>query len=124
MKVFNARHFLRHIAAGVLREFTQAHALAMRLVVDWSRPADTLSGLLCDAVDALEQQFAAADLPQRDREALEHDLLLWTDDLRRVHLMANSLAVAEFRSACQDDPEALEAFASRDEREIVTCPRF
>ncbi|MHA6896985.1 glycine hydroxymethyltransferase [Ralstonia pseudosolanacearum] len=119
MKVFNARHFLRHIAASSLHEFVQVHALAPRLVVDWSGPADMLSESLCDAVDALEHQLAAADLPQRDREALEHDLLLWTDDLRRAHLMANGLAVAEFRSACQDDPEVLEAFASRDEREIA-----
>ncbi|MGD7196286.1 glycine hydroxymethyltransferase, partial [Ralstonia pseudosolanacearum] len=119
MKVFNARHFLRHIAASSLHEFVQAHVLAPRLVVDWSAPADTLSEALCDAVDALEHQLAATDLPQRDREALEHHLLLWTDDLRRIHLMANGLAVAEFRSACQDDPKALEAFASRDEREIA-----
>lgn len=56
MKVFNARHFLRHIAAGVLHQFAQAYVLAERLAVDWSGPADTLSGLLCDAVDALEQQ--------------------------------------------------------------------
>jgi len=119
VKVFNARHFLRHIAVGVLREFAQAHVLAAHLAVDWSEPADTLSGVLCDAVDALEQQLADGDLPQCDREALEHDLLLWTDDLRRTHLMANSLAVAEFQSACQDDPDAQEAFASRDEREIA-----
>ncbi|MEF9388591.1 glycine hydroxymethyltransferase [Ralstonia solanacearum species complex bacterium KE056] len=119
MKVFNARHFLRHIAASSLHEFVQAHVLAPHLVVDWSGPADTLSGVLCDAVEALEQQLGATDLPQGDREALEHHLLLWTDDLRRTHLMANGLAVAEFRSACQGDPDALEAFASRDEREIA-----
>ncbi|CAH0445762.1 hypothetical protein LMG9673_04697 [Ralstonia pseudosolanacearum] len=82
MKVFNARHFLRHIAASSLHEFVQAHVLAPRLVVDWPGPADTLSEALCDIVDALEHQLAATDLPQRDREALEHDLLLWTDDLR------------------------------------------
>ncbi|MGD7099708.1 glycine hydroxymethyltransferase [Ralstonia pseudosolanacearum] len=119
MKVFNARHFLRHIAARTLHEFVQAHVLAPRLVVDWSGPDDTLSGALCDAVEALEHQVATTDLSPRDREALEHDLLLWADDLRRAHLMADGLAVAEFRNACQADPDALEAFASRDEREIA-----
>ncbi|MFV8661023.1 glycine hydroxymethyltransferase [Ralstonia pseudosolanacearum] len=119
MKVFNARHFLRHIAARTLEEFVQAHVLALRLAVDWSGPDDTLSGALCDAVEALEHQVATTDLSPRDREALERDLLLWADDLRRAHLMADGLAVAEFRNACQADPDALEAFASRDEREIA-----
>ncbi|MGA4338478.1 glycine hydroxymethyltransferase [Ralstonia nicotianae] len=119
MKVFNARHFLRNVAARTLHEFVQAHVLAPRLVVDWSGPDDTLSGVLCDAVEALEHQVATTDLSPRDREALGHDLLLWSDDLRRAHLMANGLAGVEFRRACQDDPDALEAFASRDEREIA-----
>lgn len=33
--------------------------------------------------------------------------------------MADGLAVAEFRNACQADPDAQDAFASRDEREIA-----
>lgn len=44
MKVFNARHFLRNVAARTLHEFVQGHVLAPRLVVDWSGPDDTLSG--------------------------------------------------------------------------------
>lgn len=119
VKVFNARQFLRRISARLLREFVQAHVLAPRLAVDWSTPDDTLPESLCDAVDALEHQLTATEFPQREREALEHDMLQWTDDLRRAHLMANGVAVAEFRRACQDDPDALEAFASRDEREIT-----
>ncbi|WP_231671399.1 glycine hydroxymethyltransferase [Ralstonia pseudosolanacearum] len=119
MKVFNARHFLRHIAASSLREFVQAHVLAPRLVVDWFGPADTLSRHSA----TLLKHWSISLPPPISRSATAKrwstHLLLWTDDLRRAHLMANGLAVAEFRSACQDDPEALGAFASRDEREIA-----
>lgn len=123
MQVFNARHFLRHIGMPMLREFADAHVLAAHLAhagrIDWSQPADVLPTVLCNAVEGLERQLADAALPAGDREALEHALLVWADDLRRAHLMANGLALAEFRSACQTDEEALAAFAVRDEREIA-----
>ena len=42
MKVFNARHFLRHISMPTLKQFTDGHVLGARLNVDWSLPADSL----------------------------------------------------------------------------------
>jgi hypothetical protein len=96
MTIFNAKHFLRHIGMPTLRQFTQAHVLGVRLTVDWEQSPQSLPATVNDAVQ-----------------------VLWVDDLRRAHLMSNALALAEFRSACQNDPEALAAFADRDEREIA-----
>lgn len=42
MKVFNARHFLRHVSMPTLRQFTDGHILGARLLVDWTQPAETL----------------------------------------------------------------------------------
>lgn len=56
-------------------------------------------------------------MPEEEASALGHDLHLWHDDLRRVHLLSNDLASNEFHVACAEDPQALEAFASRDARE-------
>jgi len=36
MKIFNPRHFLRHIAPTVLRDFVQSHPLGAHLSVDWT----------------------------------------------------------------------------------------
>lgn len=44
-------------------------------------------------------------------------MLLWYDDLRRVHLLANDLAVRAFQSACQADQQALDAIADLDSSE-------
>lgn len=119
MKVFNSKHFLRHISMPTLRQFADGHVLGARLAVDWGLPPEALPAAVNEAVQALETQLTAPDLDTAQREALEHDLHLWVDDLRRAHLMSNGLAVAEFRSACQQDAEALVAFAGRDEREIA-----
>jgi hypothetical protein len=119
MKVFNARHFLRHISMPTLKQFTECHVLGARLNVDWSLPADSLPAGVGDAVQDLETRLASPEFDATERPAVEHDLRLWVDDLRRAHLMSNGLALAEFRSACQLDAEALAAFADRDEREIA-----
>lgn len=119
MKVFNPRHFLRHIGMPTLRQFTDSHVLGARLTVDWSLPQEALAAAVNEAVQGLETQLTSAGLLHPEREAIGHDLLLWMDDLRRAHLMSNSLAVSEFRSACQTDAEALTALADRDEREIA-----
>ena len=119
MKVFNAKHFLRHISMLTLRLFSEGHVLGARLAVNWGLPPEVLPAAVNEAVQALETQLAAPDLDTAQREALENDLHLWVDDLRRAHLMSNGLALAEFRSSCQLDAEALAAFADRDEREIA-----
>lgn len=119
MKVFNARHFLRHISMPTLKQFTEGHVLGARLNVDWSLPADSLPAGVGDAVQDLETRLASPEFDATERPAIEHDLRLWVDDLRRAHLMSNGLALAEFRSACQLDAEALAAFTDRDEREIA-----
>ncbi len=117
MKVFNAKHFLRHIGMPTLQQFTQHHVLGKHLCIDWSASLDALPGLLCDAVESLEQTARSKDTEERQR--LEQDLMLWFDDLRRAHMMCNELGMSEFRDACAQDPEALEAFAQRDEQEIA-----
>lgn len=119
MKVFNARHFLRHISMPTLREFTEAHVLATRLSIDWTQPEESLPTVVSDAVDAIETASTAPDADTTQREAIEKDLRYWHDDLRRAHMMSNALAIQEFRSACAGDTIVETAFAARDEREIA-----
>jgi hypothetical protein len=119
MKVFNARHFLRHIGMPTLQQFTDGHVLGARLNVDWTLPADSLPAAVNTAVQDLETRLTTSEFTSDERLAIEHDLHLWVDDLRRAHLMSNSLALAEFRNICKDDTEALSAFADRDEREVA-----
>lgn len=117
MKIFNPRHFLRHISMPTLREFTEAHVLHARLKIDWEQPPETLPTQLADAVEALDSSLPNSDLPATEREAIGHDIHIWYDDLRRAHMMSNGLAIKEFQVACNGDAEMEAAFDSRDERE-------
>lgn len=117
MKIFSPAHFLRHVSMPTLREFTDAHPIASRLTIDWDSEPDTLPAKVNAAIDALHVSLAADGLSADEASAISEDLRLWHDDLRRVHLLTNDLASNEFHVACTDDPEALEAFASRDARE-------
>lgn len=117
MKIFSPAHFLRHVSMPTLREFTDAHPIASRLTIDWDSEPDTLPAKVNAAIDALHLSLTADGLSADEASAIGEDLRLWHDDLRRVHLLTNDLASNEFHVACTDDPEALEAFASRDARE-------
>ena len=86
MKVFNARHFLRHISMPTLKQFTDGHVLGARLNVDWGLSADSLPAAVGDAVHDLEARLTAPEFDATERPAVEHDLRLWVDDLRRAHL--------------------------------------
>lgn len=119
MKIFNARHFLRHVSMPTLREFTEAHVLGPRLTIDWAQPPESLPAALSEAVEALNASLRDSELDAAAREHLEKDLLHWYDDLRRAHLLSHGQAIAEFRSICVDDPTVEAAFASRDERETA-----
>jgi hypothetical protein len=119
MLVFNDRHFMRHISMPTLREFTQQHQINPRLNVNWEAAADTLHALIGQNLDQLEEALSQGELDVEERKALEHDLMLWHDDLRRAHCMSNAQAVQEFRSICAGDPMALTAFENRTEREIA-----
>jgi hypothetical protein len=116
MKVFNPRHFLRHISMPTLREFTEAHVLNTSLNIDWEQPAESLPTVLADAIDVLHASLPHMQSPE-EREAIEHNIGLWYDDLRRAHRMSHALAIKEFQLTCQDDVLVEEAFATRDDRE-------
>lgn len=117
MKVFNHKHFVRHISMPTLQEFTQAHILAPNLQIDWACPVDQIPELVNAAVEIVEGRLVGTELSKSEREPLERGLYLWQDDLRRAHLMSNDYATQEFLTACTNDDEVLQAFASRDERE-------
>ena len=117
MKIFNPAHFLRHVSMPTLREFTDAHPIAPRLTIDWDSDPDTLPVKLNAAIEAMQAALTEDGLSAEEASAIADDLHLWHDDLRRVHLLTNELASNEFHVACAVDPEALEAFASRDARE-------
>lgn len=115
--VFNPPHFLRHIGMPTLREFTEAHVLGPHLTLDWSQDEATLPAMVSLAVEALATDLPSRELTPEQRKAIADALGYWYDDLRRCHLMANSLAVEEFLLKCAEDDEALTAFADRDDRE-------
>lgn len=117
MKVFNPRHFLRHISMPTLREFVEANVLAPRLRIDWTEAEEILPGGVCDSIDALGASANATGLTPEARKALLQDLHHWFEDLRRAHLMSNELAIKEFLSVCSGDFEVIEAFSTRDVRE-------
>lgn len=117
MKIFSPAHFLRHVSMPTLQEFTVAHPIAPRLTIDWDSDPDTLPAKLNTAIEALHVSLTDDGIPSDEASAIAEDLRLWHDDLRRVHLLTNDLASNEFQVACAEDPEALEAFSSRDARE-------
>ncbi|SFM13803.1 glycine hydroxymethyltransferase [Nitrosomonas communis] len=117
MKVFNPRHFLRHISMPTLREFTEAHVLNANLDIDWEQPADTLPTALADAIDALHASLP--HLLSEERGIVEYHIGLWYDDLQRAHKMSHELAIKEFQLACQGDALVEQAFATRDDRETA-----
>ncbi len=96
MKVFSPAHFLRHIAMPTLQQFAEAHVLGPDLTIDWSLPADALPAKVTEAVEALEASLAETSRSPQELARLAHSIHLWYDDLRRVHLMSNDLAVNEF----------------------------
>ena len=99
MKVFNARHFLRHISMPTLREFTDTHVLWQRLTIDWTQPPESLPAAISDAVDAMTASSRDPALDVTERESLEKDLLHWYDDLRRAHLLGHGQASPESKFA-------------------------
>jgi hypothetical protein len=117
MRIFNAPHFLRHISMPTLREFTDGHDFGPNLVIDWTGPEDQLPALVNAAVAAIEASLTDPELTAQARKDIQHNLHLWSDDLRRAHLMSNDLSIKYFQMACAADPEALAAFADRDARE-------
>jgi hypothetical protein len=117
LKIFSPTHFLRHVSASTLREFTDAHPICPRLNIDWDSDPDTLPTKINAAIENLQASLSEGDLSAKEVLAIGNDLHLWHDDLRRVHLLSNELASNEFHIACSADPEALAAFANRDPRE-------
>lgn len=119
MKVFSPAHFLRHIAMPTLQQFAEAHVLGPDLSIDWSLPAHVLPAEVTEAVEALEASLADTNRSQQELARLAHSIHLWYDDLRRVHLMSNDLAVNEFLAIFEKDKdtESVDAFADRDLRE-------
>ncbi len=117
MKIFNPAHFLRHIPATLLRAFMEAHLLGSRLTVEWQSNDEGAAAAIISAVEALDVSLQDSDLTTDEITAIRNDILLWHDDLRRVHLLSNDLASREFQSACQTDREALDAIADCDNRD-------
>lgn len=119
MLVFNDRHFVRHISLPTLREYALQHKISPKLNIDWEAAEDTLHAMVVNELDRLEESLAQEGLEAEARKDLEHDLMLWHDDLKRAHAMSSAQAVQEFRSICASDPLALAAFDIRTEREIA-----
>jgi hypothetical protein len=117
VKVFSSKQFLLLISAATLREYTEAHVVYPRITVDWSVEPETFASAIHDAVEALDAAMGEVADPL-ERKAIEADLYLWHDDLRRAHLLSNRLAIQELRSAIESDNEAIAALEGRSETEI------
>lgn len=115
--IFTPTHFLRHVSMPTLREFADAHSIALHLSIDWTGAADSLPAKLNGAVDAVQVLLADGARTGDEISAIQRDLDLWHDDLRRVHLLSNDLASNEFHSACVNDQQALDAFSIRATQE-------
>lgn len=108
MKIFNARHFLHHIAPSILEMFANAHRLGRHLSVDWRLPEPTLHTALADAVQSLQTQLLEdVTLSTHHKIQLEHDLFSWHEDLRRAHLTCTEEGTREFALALADNESAL-----------------
>ncbi|WP_297505451.1 hypothetical protein [Ferrovum sp.] len=117
MKVFTSAHFLRQISIQSLREFTEDHILGTELNIEWNQPAESLLKQLSHDIADLELSLAQGTLSPDTVKDREHNLHLWHDDLRRIHLMSNTQAIEEFRSSLTKDLTAIDAFRTRDVRE-------
>ncbi|MCX7144026.1 MAG: glycine hydroxymethyltransferase [Proteobacteria bacterium] len=102
---------------GTLRQFTDAHVLGPSLAIDWDAPEENLPTLVHEAVSALNASLPDSGLAASEREAVEHNLHLWHDDLRRAHLMSNPLSMKEVLTACASDQAVQQALVGRDPRE-------
>lgn len=117
MKVFNPRHFLRHISMPTLREFADAHVLAPRLRIDWTAAEETLPGGVCDAVDRALDGPGRRRYDGRRTQSGRARLVALVERSATSTLMSNDLAIKEFLNACRADPAVVAAFASRDVKE-------
>ena len=118
MKIFNPRHFLRHIAPTVLQDFVQSHPLGAHLAVDWTLPEAKLAHALIDAVENLQAQLLEdIALTTAEKVALEEDLFRWNEDLRRAHITGTEVGAREFSLALANDTAAQEHLQGMDPRE-------
>ncbi len=117
MKIFNPRHFLRHIASTVLQDFVQAHPLGAHLSVDWRSPEAKLGNALIDAVEELQAQMLEnIALTTAEKVAIEEDLFRWNEDLRRAHITGTETGAREFSLALTHDAAAQEHLQGMDPR--------
>lgn len=118
MKIFNPRHFLRHIAPTVLQDFVQSHPLGAHLSVDWTLSEAKLANALIDAVENLQAQLLEdIALTTAEKVALEEDLFRWNEDLRRAHITGTEAGAREFSLALAHDAAAQEHLQGMDPRE-------
>lgn len=119
MKVFNDRHFLRHISAEALKEFTQKHVVGSHLNLDWSDTSDSLAARVSDQVHAIEQSLETESMDAEVKKNISFDLYHWHEDLKRAYAMSSAYAVNEFQTICALDAEALSVINSREPKEVA-----
>lgn len=117
LTIFSPTHFLRLVSIDNLRDFFNAHPISKRITINWNIDKNDLPNKINAAITKLIEVTATSDSSDSESISISHDINLWHDDLLRVHLLANDLAINEFYLACSEDKEVLEAFSSRDLRE-------
>lgn len=113
MKIFNARHFLHHIAPTVLTAFSKSHRLSPHLSVDWTLAEPELHTALADAVQKLQMKVVEDyTLDTHQKIQLEQALFSWNEDLRRAYTTGTEEGVREFALALADNESALASLRS------------
>lgn len=114
MKIFNARHVLRHVADAILKAFMDARGYSGHFPVDWSLKEGALAEALGQAVEDFD---AEADLEPEVRAGRNEILANWHHDLRRAFQMAHGPGTRAFLNACNNDDSVLQAFLDLNDHE-------
>lgn len=114
MKIFNARHLLRHVSEVILKGFMEARGYADHFQVDWSLK----EGALAEALGQAVEDFNTEEDLEPDVRASRNEILAnWHHELRRTFQMAHGTGTRAFLNACNNDESVLLAFKDLNDHE-------
>ena len=114
MKIFNARHLLRHVSKAVLQDFMAERGYAEHFQVDWDLEEAPLAEALGTAVESFDTEEG---LDAATRASRDEVLANWHHDLLRTFQMAHGPGTRAFLNACNNDDAVVEVFLDRNDHE-------
>lgn len=114
MKIFNARHLLRHVSKPALEDFMSERGYAEHFQVDW----ELEEGPLAEALGKAVETFDAKEGLDSDVRASRNEILAnWHHDLPRAFQMAHGPGTRAFLNACNNDEAVVAVFHERNDHE-------